>query len=301
MKLNFRKKLLLILLSIVILLVFSLGIVGFGAYYGFADKPVIKQLVEVLPYPAAVVNGKIIKYSDWHFEYLAWQKVNDEKGTQAKPEQIKEDVLNKMIYDVLLKQMAKEYNIEVSEEDVQRELDAVTEEFGSQELLEEEVKNTFGWDVEQFKEKILYPSVLSGKLKVEILQSDKVWNEAKKQAESVLKLVNKGENFEDLATQYSQDPGSAANGGDLGFFGRGEMVEEFENAAFSLEPGQVSDLVKTQYGYHIIKVEEKVEANEEEGIEDQVRARHILITPMSFTEIISEILEEASVWQFIKY
>lgn len=84
-------------------------------------------------------------------------------------------------------------------------------------------------------------------------QRDSVRSEAEVLRERLLA----GESFEDLARQYSQDPGSAAQGGDLGFFPRDAMVEPFAVAAFSLEPGEVSEVVETPMGYHIIRVEEK--------------------------------------------
>jgi len=79
----------------------------------------------------------------------------------------------------------------------------------------------------------------------------------KKQAEELLAQIKKGASFEELAKKSSQDEPSAAKGGDLDFFNKGQMVPEFDKTAFSLQPGQMSDLVKTSYGYHIIKVTDR--------------------------------------------
>ena len=77
------------------------------------------------------------------------------------------------------------------------------------------------------------------------------------QAEDLLEQLEAGADFAMLATEFSEDAGTAANGGDLDYFSRGRMVPEFETAAFALEPGQTSDIVQTQYGFHIIKVVDK--------------------------------------------
>ena len=79
--------------------------------------------------------------------------------------------------------------------------------------------------------------------------------EAKARAEMVLSQLKHGADFAKLAGQYSDDPGSKRNGGDLGWFSRGQMVKPFEDAAFKLKPGQISDLVESRFGYHIIKLE----------------------------------------------
>jgi len=84
--------------------------------------------------------------------------------------------------------------------------------------------------------------------------------ELRKKAEALLARVRAREDFAALAKESSEDPGSAAKGGDLGQFGRGQMVPAFEQAAFVLKPGEVSGVVESPFGFHIIKVSEKVPA-----------------------------------------
>jgi peptidyl-prolyl cis-trans isomerase D len=99
----------------------------------------------------------------------------------------------------------------------------------------------------------------------------------KKQAEALLAQVKGGADFGELAKKNSQDEGSAAKNGDLDFFPKGQMVPEFDKAAFSMKPGEISDLVKSQFGYHIIKVTDrkaastKTLADVRPQIEDQLK------------------------------
>ena len=85
--------------------------------------------------------------------------------------------------------------------------------------------------------------------------------EAQHRAEDLLKQLKSGAKLEDLAKKYSEDPGSAKQGGSLGWIGKGQTVPEFEKTAFSLPKGQISDLVKSSYGFHIIRVDDKQEAH----------------------------------------
>ena len=118
-------------------------------------------------------------------------------------------------------------------------------------------------------------SVKLSHILLEIKPSQSTLDSLKKRAGMVLDKAKKGEDFVSLAFNYSDDP-TGKNGGDLGFFKKGDMIEKFEKVAFALNPGEISDLVETEFGYHIIKVEEKKE--------DAVHARHILILVRSSKE-----------------
>ena len=103
-------------------------------------------------------------------------------------------------------------------------------------------------------------------------ERDRVRGELAELRERILK----GDNFSMLARLYSQDPGSATKGGELGFFGRGRMVAEFEAAAFALKPGEVSPIVETEYGFHIIQLIER------RG--NTINVRHILMQPKTSSD-----------------
>jgi len=140
------------------------------------------------------------------------------------------------------------------------------------------LKQVYQQNIQQFQvpnrvhaEHILFMTV--GKTDAEV-------SEVKKKAEDALaQAKKKGANFEDLAKKYSEDPNTKGKGGDLGWILQGQMVPEFEKATFSLGKGETSDLIKTQYGFHIIKVLDKETAHTktfDEVKDEMIRPRFLL-------------------------
>ncbi|MSR89706.1 hypothetical protein EXS53_02145 [Patescibacteria group bacterium] len=161
---------------------------------------------------------------------------------------------------------------------------------GGIDKVKETLIKLYGWTVADFKEKI-QQSIVQKKLAEKILADDGLNSPAKKQIEDIKNQITAGADFADLAKKYSAD-GSASNGGDLGLVSKGQTVPEFEAAAFALGEGQVSGVVKTQYGYHIIKVTGK------EG--EQVRVSHILIKGADLESWLKDQRAKARIVQYFK-
>jgi peptidyl-prolyl cis-trans isomerase D len=139
-------------------------------------------------------------------------------------------------------------------------------------ISDDELKIAYQQNIQQFQvpNRVHVQHILlmtAGKTDAEV-------QEIKNKAEDVLKQAKKGGKFEDLAKKYTEDPGSKEKGGDLGWIIQGQTVKEFEQTAFSLDKGAISNLVRTQYGFHIIKLLEKETAHTKtlDEVKDSIRA-----------------------------
>lgn len=294
-----------LLAGLILVFILISVIFGFGLYKYNWNDPVTNKIIKIIPYPAILVNYKPISYAKFRDDlgtlthyYKKQEELSGGATGMPSADEIKNNVLDQIIDNEILEEVARYYKINVGNDEIEKEFGKVVAEAGGEAQVEDILQNLYQWQPEDFKEKVLEPFLLQQKL-AEAVSADPVLNrEARKKAEEVLKLVKAGqESFENLAQKYSDDPGSAGQGGDLGFFGRGVMIKEFEDTAFTLEPGKSSDLIKTQYGYHIIKVEEK--KTDGDSKEEQVRARHILIKTKDLDQILEEQRERAKIYKFI--
>ena len=146
----------------------------------------------------------------------------------------------------------------------------------------------------QHKDRYQEPEAVRARhILIEVPQGASKEEEAKalKKAKELRQRALKGEDFAKLAREYSADPGSRDKGGELGFFTRGQMVKEFENAAFSLKPGEISQPVRTAFGYHLIQVEEKRPAKQKslEEVKQQIQQE---MTKEKQEELLTKVLND---------
>jgi peptidyl-prolyl cis-trans isomerase C len=205
------------------------------------------QPAQTGPFLAKVGNVAITQ-ADYDREFAA---LPDYAQQMFKGAEGKENFLNEIIKKEILYQEALNKGLEKSPEFKQKVEDfkklTLISELINQEIMskakvsEQEVKDYYNKHKEDFATTTQ-------------IRASHILVKTEDEANKVLERLKKGEKFETLARELSLDKASAKHGGDLGFFGRGQMVPEFERAAASLKVGQISEPVKTQFGYHIIKV-----------------------------------------------
>ncbi len=196
--------------------------------------------------------------------------------------QLREQLLERWVNVTLLGEKAKNMGLDKDPE-ISAKIEDIKNSILAQELLKKEIKAKVKVTDDEIKEyyeknkaKFKDPEQVRARhilIKVDPQADNKKWKEAEKKAKEIKKRLEKGEDFAKLAKEFSDDPGTKNKGGDLGFFAKGRMVPEFEAAAFALKPGQISEPVKTVYGYHIIQTMEKKSAKQKElkDVKEQIR------------------------------
>jgi len=290
----------------------------------------------------AVVNGKVISKTEFDREMSRVEQQFASQGRPLNGSQlseIKKEVLESLINRELLYQESKKKGIKVDKTAINNQLEELKKRFSNEaeyknalakanlseaiiksqiktemairELIDqqfskkvtvsdEEAKSYYNNHLDSFKqpEQIRASHIL---IKVDPQANELEKEKARKRLIEIKERLQKGEDFATLAKEFSQCP-SGKNGGDLGYFKRGQMVKPFEEAAFALEPGEISDVVETRFGYHLIKVFEKKPAYTIAYIDIKEKIKDFLKKEKTKKEVeqyIKNLKEKAKVERFL--
>jgi peptidyl-prolyl cis-trans isomerase C len=259
-----------------------------------APAPAVKPVPAQLPDVVARVNGEDVKKSELDMAVKSLEDRARTPVPAEQRDAVYRQVLDRIIGFHLLVQEAKARKVVAPPWEVDGQVEQIRKQFPSEDAFKQMLQSR-GVTLEQLRAdtaqtiavNVMLKNELEPKITVSETDSKTFYDQnkprfrqedsvhashilirttdqadaaakakAKAQADDLLAQLKKGADFADLAKKFSQDPGSAQNGGDLGFFNKGQMVPAFEQAAFGLKPGQTSGVVETPFGFHIIRVSE---------------------------------------------
>lgn len=239
----------------------------------------------------------------------------DDKTVETK---LKEDILDKLILEVLIMEEAKKNNIEITDEEVEGKIDEIRTSLGGDENFQEfldasEIPQEYFKEstrkeylIEKHKENYIENAKIGEKEakkffdeneeNLVIIRASHILVNSEEDGKAILKKLEEGEEFASLAVTESLDSTSGVKGGDLGYFSKGSLaIKEFEDAAFSLKVGETSDLVKTEVGYHIIYLQDRKDTFDE--LKNEIL---MLLKEDDYTKHIQELKNGAKIKTYIE-
>ncbi len=288
-------------IGVIVALIIILPCVTFllGVYKFEWQGPFVDRVMRAVPLPAATVNGEWINYAEWsrgvatvnHFYAQKEELGLSSSLPDLTAEQIESNELDRLIEQQLLEDLAAQYQISVSPDEIEVEYTAsILPQATNEAEIIETVEKLYGWTLDEFKQEIVREVVLRAKLQT-TMNADETFNAGAKQIIDQAKAdLTVGQAFSDVAFKYSED-GSAQDGGDLDWIEKGQTVPEFETVAFATAVGATSEIFTSPYGYHILTV---LETDEE-----RVHVAHILAKFTTIDEEVVSLKDSAKIKRFV--
>ena len=232
------------------------------------------------------------------------EDITKEEFYNAMKERFGDEVIRDLVHEKVL---SKEFK--VTDKEIDKEIESIKEIYGPQyeaavqQNGEEVIRNMVKLDLLRQKAAMKDIKVTEEEMKKYYdeykpkVKASHILVDDEKTAKEIKAKLDKGEDFAKLAKEHSKDPGSAENGGDLGWFGPGKMVKEFEDAAYALKVGEISQPVKSDFGYHIIKLTDKEEKKSFEDMKEEIEfeLKKQKLDPSKVQSEVDKLMKEAKV------
>jgi len=282
----------------------------FGVYRSESDNLLLKTARKVIPFPALYIKeAGFIGMNEIKEDVQAVKKFYESQdfekvgmrvdfGTEQGKKRLKvmeKGVINKLIENKIIIALAKKREINISDAAVEEQVNSAIEQFGNRQNLMSDLARLYGWSLNDFEQKVVKPELYADKLE-EAYGNEIDTSKEEAKINSLLERVTvKKEDFAKVAAEASEGE-SAKNGGDLGWSTKDQLVAEVAEKAFSMKVGEISPVIKSPLGFHIVKLEEK---KTEDG-EDMVRIRQIFVKTATFGDWLLDQMKKFKVVIFLK-
>jgi foldase protein PrsA len=281
-----------------------------GVYKNNWDNQAILAAEKIIPFPAVYARGaglisvNEVKedknavqkfYESQDFEKLGMRiDFSTDQGQQRLKVKEKE-ILNKLIENKIIEALAKKRGINISDATVDQEVDSNINQFGNRQNLMSELARLYGWTLNNFKQKVVKPGLYTEKL-TEAFMSE-IDTSAQESKIKLLydRVTSKKEDFAKVAKGSSEGQ-SAENSGDLGWSAKDQLIQEIADKAFSMKTGDISEVIASPLGFHIIKLEEKKTDNGQ----DLVHLRQIFVKTPTFADWLKDQMKKYQVMVFLR-
>ncbi len=298
---NVYKKFVIICMSVVVTIIIG---VLLCAYVFHANYPVVVTIGRILHLPAIIVDGKWITISEIEENTASIKRfyenqdfsrfgirIDFETENGKKRLQLQQrKMINKLIEDIAIKQIANEWNIRVSDDAVATAMERPMTEMGTEESVKSQLENLYGWSLKDFGDKVVRGQLLREKVSAKFKEKNKISREKLIQIKKAKAELDDGRDFNDVAQRYSE--GLTANsGGMMGWFGKKQLQDEIGKQIFTMKKGEYTDVIETQLGVHIVHVNDISEVDGKKLI----NISQIIIKKKTLAEFLNEQISKMNV------
>ena len=298
-----------ILIASAVIIFFAVAGVA-AIFYGFnPNNAFVKKTAEVLHLPAASIGTRFVTVAELDRDLESVKKfyesqdfskvgmrVDFSTSDGQKRLKIKERrLLNKLIENRIIERLAAERGIVITERMAEDNVDRELERYGNGEGVRENLARLYGWDMDDFVEKIVKPDIYREELEKNMKETDEEYVKAEKKIRQVQDELKNKVDFAEVAKKYSEGE-SAGSGGELGWFSADQVAPQIAVIAFLMKKGEQSDIIETPYGFHIIQVDDM---KTEDGVE-KIKVKQILVRTKNFPDWLLEKQKSMQIRVFMK-
>ncbi|EKD58496.1 MAG: hypothetical protein ACD_56C00112G0002 [uncultured bacterium] len=292
-------------------LILLVATVAFGSILAYGTdteigKKIAAKISKVIPFPAAIVSWNHVVYLNGLEENLDSVKLfyqtqsfsneglrvdfTTEIG-KKRLEIKKREILDKMVEDEIIAVLAKQKGVTVTEAQVDEAVSAKLNEYGTTEQVKADLQKSYGWDLEEFKQAVVLPSMYSQALSERVLREQNNDAQAKMKIEKAQAELDKGQDFSSVVEKYSEGL-SKEDGGELGWIKKDQIMPELAEAVFGDAKLESKGVIESAIGFHIVEIEDK----KKEGEADVLRLRQIFVAKNTFADWLDSKKKQLNVW-----